>query len=296
MLDLAKLYRVFGGVVMKHLVAYVIALFLFLSASSTVNAQKIVSVGGGVTEIICELGACNDLVGVDTTSEFPESVKLISKVGYMRALSVEGVASLQPDVVFLTNNAGPPSAIEQLKQLNIQVVMLNAEPSIEGLKNRVKVLGEHLNNDKAASTLIERISHNQKDLNKLLSLQSKSKGKTLEALFLLSHGGHALSIAGKGTSADTMLKLSGIKNSAEQFKGYRMLGQEGIVKMNPDIIVTTDQGIQAWGGADKILQQQGVKHTKAAQNGKLISMDAIYLLGFGPRALLAAQDLHRQVY
>jgi len=96
---------------MKNYFIFIASLVLALTFSNQVfskdeqrshQVMRVVSVSGGITEIIYELGAGDMLVGVDTTSIYPEAAHKIAKVGYMRALSVEGVASLKPDYVFLS--------------------------------------------------------------------------------------------------------------------------------------------------------------------------------------------------
>lgn len=263
-----------------------------LAFAHQAHALRVVSVGGGLTEIIYALNAQDTLVGVDTTSQYPESTQSLPQVGYMRALSVEGIASLKPDYVFVTDDAGPPHSLEQLKQINIDVVKLNSELTLNGLLSRVDKLAAYLGKKNEAELVKKTIVEQEKDLQTQLKKQKENKS----ALFILSHGGHALSIAGQGTAAHSMLEMAGLKNVAHEFKGYRILGQEGLVGLNPDIIITSRQGVEAWGGESRLLQQEGIQFTKAAQQGKLLSMDAMYLLGFGPRVFQAANELHQKAY
>ena len=58
------------------------------------DASRILSIGGDVTEIVYALGAGDRVVGVDTTSQFRQALKEKKSVGYMRALSSEGVISV----------------------------------------------------------------------------------------------------------------------------------------------------------------------------------------------------------
>lgn len=257
---------------------------------------RVVSVSGGITEIIYELGAGETLVGVDTTSEYPADAKKIAKVGYMRALSVEGIASLTPDYVFLTKDAGPVHVKEKLKQLNIQVVELNSESSVEGLLDRVNTLATLLNKKEAGEVLKSNIQKQHQVLMQTLLATANNKQEAKKVLFILSHGGNSLSIAGAGTAADGVLALAGLQNVAGDFDGYRMLGKEGLLQLQPDVIVTTQQGVDAWGGIENLVQQNGIALTDAGKQRKILALDAMYLLGFGPRIVLAAQELHQQVY
>lgn len=58
-------------------------------------AQRIVSIGGDVTEIAYALGAGNEVVARDSTSLIPEAVKKLPDVGYMRQLNAEGILALK---------------------------------------------------------------------------------------------------------------------------------------------------------------------------------------------------------
>src|SRR5690606_31859571 len=57
------------------------------------NPSRILSIGGDTTEIVYALGFGSNVVAVDTSSQFPPEVLAKKKVGYMRALSTEGVLS-----------------------------------------------------------------------------------------------------------------------------------------------------------------------------------------------------------
>src|SRR5262245_16400055 len=77
---------------------------------------RIVSIGGAVTEILYALGAEQRVVAVDTTSLYPErALKEKPNVGYMRALSAEGVLGLNPSLILASEGSGPKETIAVLK-------------------------------------------------------------------------------------------------------------------------------------------------------------------------------------
>jgi len=78
-----------------------------------IDSSRIVSIGGAVTETIYALGLESRIVGVDTTSLYPpEALKRAPNVGYMRALSAEGILSLKPSWVIAIEGSGPPGALK----------------------------------------------------------------------------------------------------------------------------------------------------------------------------------------
>ena len=109
---------------MKHLVIALAAALLPVSAAaqSYPDAQRIVSIGGPVTELIYLLGEGDRVIARDTTSTFPEEVNDLPDVGYMRQLSAEGVLSVEPDLIVTRDTAGPAEAMDQLRAAAIPLV------------------------------------------------------------------------------------------------------------------------------------------------------------------------------
>lgn len=75
------------------------------------DTTRVVAVGGAVTEIVYDLDAGANLVGVDTSSTYPELARQLPQVGYQRTLAAEGVVFLQPDLLLsrLRRVRQPPS-------------------------------------------------------------------------------------------------------------------------------------------------------------------------------------------
>ncbi len=111
-------------------------------------------------------------------------------------------------------------------------------------------------------------------------------------LFLLQVGHGAPMVSGKGTAADAMIALAGgVNAAADAFAGYKPLSPEAAGSLAPDVILMTNESVEAMGGRDAILALPELKPTPAARNGRLVSLEALYLLGFGPRLAHALHDL-----
>src|SRR4051812_49309561 len=99
------------------------------------QAQRIVVISQTYNEIIWDLGAQQDVVGVDFSSTYPPAVKKVRTVGYHRALSAEGILSLKPTLILHDGNIGPPQVLAQLAQLKIPTRSFAAKAdSIDGEK------------------------------------------------------------------------------------------------------------------------------------------------------------------
>jgi iron complex transport system substrate-binding protein len=90
--------------------------------------QRIVSLLPSLTEIVCELGACERLVGVDRYSNHPAWVKSLPNLGGLDDINVEAVLALRPDVVLVA----PSSRVsDRLQALGLKVVTLEATSSAD---------------------------------------------------------------------------------------------------------------------------------------------------------------------
>ncbi len=112
-------------------------------------------------------------------------------------------------------------------------------------------------------------------------------------LFVLSHVATSVQVAGEGTTAAAMIALAAASNALTGFSGYRPLTAEAAVAAAPDFVLTTTRGVEALGGTERLLAQPGLALTPAARARRVLALDALYLLGFGPRMPQAVAEVAR---
>ena len=86
--------------------------------------QRIITLLPSLAETVCELGACNRLVGTDNYADWPASVKALPKIGGLYDASVEAIVRLKPDVVLAGKST---RIIGRLESLGIKVVALEPQ-------------------------------------------------------------------------------------------------------------------------------------------------------------------------
>ncbi len=256
------------------------------------DTSRIVTLGGTVTEIIFALGAGERVVGMDASSSFPEAANQLPKVAYHRRLSAEGVLSLRPTLVIATTEAGPPEAIQQLKSAGVTVLVLPHEPTVEGAINTIERIAAALDVQARGAALIQTL---KEDLHQVKSSIPQTAAKA-KILFLYARGQGTLMVAGQDTGADTMIGLAGGANAIQGYSGYKPLTSEAAVAAAPDVILLMDSGLESIGGTQGLWQLPGLELTPAGQQGRILSMDGLLLLGFGPRLGQAALALNRALY
>jgi iron complex transport system substrate-binding protein len=247
------------------------------------NCPRTVSAGGALTEIIYRLAKQECLVGVDTTSTYPPAAQTLPQVGYARQLSAEGILSLTPDVVLHGPDAGPPATLEQIDSAGIRRIIIDGPLTLPGVYDKIETIAALYNVPDRGAALIEKLKEDEGKLTKALHDAPR-------VLFLMQHGGGAPIAGGKDTAADAIIRLAGGKNVID-FKNYKPLTPEAMAALRPDIIVTTTESLAQMGGEDGLVHRPGIALTPAGANRNIVSMDALYLLGFGPRAVKAAGEL-----
>lgn len=260
------------------------------AAALPAHAQRpirIVSVASSITEIIYALGAEKLLVGVDTTSMFPEAARALPQVGYMRALSAEGVLSLKPTLIIATTAAGPAGALEQLKATGIEIMILPDLYDYDSVITKIAAVGKATGKVVEADAMIAK----GRDAMKTLAATLSKATSHPRVLFLLSMSGGAPQAAGRDTAAAGIIKLAGGINAIDGYSGYRPLTPESVIASKADFVLVTRQTVQAMGGKQAILDQPSLNRTPAGKAGKIIEFDTLLLLGFGPRTPEAAQEL-----
>ena len=252
--------------------------------------RRIVSVSGSLTEIFYALGAESQLVGTDTTSLFPAPAQQTAKVGYMRQLSAEGLLSLRPDAVIGTTEAGPTVVMDQIRSAGVKVELIESDHTWAEVQRKVAAVGRVAGQQAQSNALLEQLDSQWQDARQSVARQA---GRKPRALFILAHGAGP-QVAGNKTAAHAMLNFAGLVNPlADSFQGYRPMTAESLVSSAPDVIVTSTQGIEASGGADKFWSRPGLAMTPAFQRRALVALDALYLTGFGPRLPQAVVELHQ---
>ena len=269
------------------------ALFLLLTFSigNSYAEQRIVSADGSLTEIIYALGQEQKLVGVDTTSGFPLIAKTLPQIGYKRNISAEGVLSLTPTVLLATEDSGPEKIISQLEQAGIRIEKYSAKPGLDVVKQKILGVARLLQVEAKGQALWKQVERQAQEASATLA----SIEKPIKVMFVLSTGQGSPLVSGSDTMADAIIQLAGAKNAVQGFSGYKLMPIESIINAAPDVVLMMDRTVQHT-AKKSILDEPGFKLTPAGINKRLVTMDGMLMLGFGPRIGVAIADLSKAFY
>ena len=252
------------------------------------DASRIVSAGGSVTEIIYALGAESRLVAVDTTSNFPSSAADLPSVGYVRALSTEGMLSTRPTLILGEDDMGPPEVLSQLSSLGIELAVIPERWHGQGIVEKVRCISSIVGVGQGArDALIEKLQNHMDDL----SIQRSRIDKPIRVALLLALRDGVPTAAGSETSGHGVLEMAGLTNVFADFEGWKPIAPEAMIKRNPEVIFITERSAKAAGGIEAVIADPIIELTDAGSSGNVFAVDGMALLGFGPRTITTALQI-----
>jgi iron complex transport system substrate-binding protein len=256
--------------------------------------QNVLSIGGSVTEIIYALGEGDRLIARDSTSSYPVEAEDLPDVGYMRALSPEGVLAVAPGLIISEDGAGPPETIEVLENANIQFVTVPDAYTREGIVAKVQAVGDALDVEPAADVLANALDEKLREAEELAQEQADNSPKRV--LFILSTQGGRIMASGQNTAANGIIRMAGAENVITEFEGYKPLSDEAINAAAPDVILMMDRDSDHSAANAELFAMPALLGTPAAETRSVVRMNGLYLLGFGPRTADAILDLNKALY
>lgn len=265
----------------------------FGSETKTERSADVLSIGGAITEIIYALGEEERLIARDTTSSYPPEALELPNVGYMRALSPEGVLAVNPGLIISAEGAGPLETLEVLKEANIPFVEIPEGLDAAGVAAKIRAVGSALGvSDKAEDLAGEVEARIDKATQKAQDKVQTPK----RAMFVLSVAGGRVMASGENTAADAIIRLSGAVNAMQGFEGYKPVTNEAIGRAAPDVIVMMDRGGDHSASDEELWKIPALLLTPAARDKTVVRVNGLLLLGFGPRLADAVETLSAALY
>lgn len=260
---------------------------LLLSGAPAWAQQRIVTVGGDITETVFALGAGPKVVATDTTSHYPIAVEDLPKVGYLRGLSAEGLLSMRPDLIIISGAAGPETTLELLRGSGVNIVEFASEYHPQIIHQKIDGIAKALQRTAAAPALHRQVDS---DLQRLAQA-TPQLGSDRTMLFFATLSDGAPRAAGRDTAAQGLIDLLGGKNVFAQRSGYQSLSLEAAVQAEPDWIFVLRNYAMQDSSAAQAARHPALALTRAAREGRIFMVDVEPLLQFSPRTPAAALEL-----
>ena len=162
----------------------------------------------------------------------------------------------------------------------------------DAIVRKIEAVGAALGVPDKARGLSEKV---QAALDKAVAASS-TQGKKVRVLFVLSPQNGRVMAAGRNSQADGIITLAGGENVLSDIQGYKPVSDEAIIKAAPDVILMMNGVGDHAATDDTVLALPAIAATPAGKAKRIVRMDGMYLLGFGPRTANAIVSLHEALY
>lgn len=195
--------------------------------------QRIVAIAPNSAEVICELGACDRIVGVSKFCVYPPELRERAKVGGFSDPDLERIAALRPDLLV---TRGKNDALDRLCESLSIPIYTDETDTLPGIEKCLTDLGERLGLAEQANAKVRQFR------GRLEAIRARSAGKPRpRVLITVSRQPDRLAnilTTGRGTFLDQAVEVAGGVNVFGHLDmTYPQVSPEAIVVAQPDVIL-----------------------------------------------------------
>lgn len=199
------------------------------------KVNRVISLAPSITETICALGGENQLVAVTDFCDYPPQVCSKQRVGGYLDPNYEMIIALKPDLVILMREHGMVK--EFLLKASIPFLEIDNH-NVDAILESFRKIGAALGKTRQADSLCNAVTV---VCNRPSGYETLRKPRVLVSVERSEMGSGIVSqvySAGPGTFYDDIIaSAGGVNVLAPNSPRYPQIGAEGVLKLNPDIII-----------------------------------------------------------
>ncbi len=253
--------------------------------------ETIVSIQTSNTEIAFALGLGDKIIGVSDYCNYPAETENITKVGG-QDINVELVLSLLPDIALVTDYhyKAHPTVLKQFEEVGIQTIVVGSATSFEDVYENIEMIGLATGTkDKALEIIADMKKRHEAIKEKAKAIADKKR------VWVEVSPEPDIFTTGKNTFMHEMLESIQAINVAGDQVGWVKMNEEEIVKLNPDVIITT-YGYYIENPKEQVLARKGWQAVPAVKNGEVYDVDSDTVTRPGPRLIEGVETLAKLIY
>jgi len=241
-------------------------------------AERIVSLLPSLTETVCELQACDRLVGVDRHSDWPAAVKALPQLGGLEDTQIERLVALKPDLVLVARSS---RALQRLRALGLPVLALEPQNAADTARV-ITTVAAALGRSEAGAQLQQRLQ--QRLAAAAARVPAAWRGRALYVE--VASTPYA---AGEASFIGETIRALGLGNIVPAALGpFPQLNPEFVLRAQPALLVLPRRV------AEELPRRPGWARLQAVAAGRICALAADpwdALVRPGPRAADAAEAL-----
>lgn len=247
--------------------------------------QRIVSLTPSVTEILYALGAEDRIVGVTSYCNYPEDARSKPKVGEYANPSLEVLATMQPDLLFMAADNSSPELLARLESLNIPVYVAYPR-SVGETAALIRNMGRLLERREVAEQLAAQ-------LDRTVECARKVTAALPAVRVLCTVMSQPLVVAGRHTLLDNLVEISGGENVVpEGANRYPTWGIESVLAADPAVILVSPHP----GQTDPSAFYRQWPQLQAVKDERLVTINADWIQRPGPRLVLGLAAMTKALH
>ena len=254
-------------------------------------SMRIVSLCPSNTEILCSLGLADQLVGLDRSSDWPEEIQALPRVGPDLTVDIAAIAALSPDLVFSSLSVpGMERNVEELDRAGLPQIVLDAR-SIGGVYDSLMLAGRATGRGVQAAAVVEGMRA------RLEGIAAAARQFPRTRRVFLEWWPKPIIVPGRQCWTDEMIRVAG---GESVFSGRDVrsvpVEPEAVIAADPEILLTCWCGVpHERQRPDRLPARPGWSEISGVRDGRIFAAEERFFGRPGPRLVEGVVWLHARI-
>lgn len=209
-----------------------------------------------VAEILCELGAEEDISGITAECDYPASLANKPKVGSFSSIDKEKIIALNPKIIFCSALEQESSAAE-LQKLGFRVEVVYPK-SLAMLSKEILRLGKMTGRENTAIALSKKLE------TEVAQIKAQNEGKPRPKVYLEIYRDPLMSVSDASFVGELIEAAGGDNIFPSLERDYARVNPEAVIAARPEIMICFSQDTQ-----QNIVSRKGWQDIPAIRKGRI---------------------------
>ncbi|NLR75264.1 cobalamin-binding protein [Leeia aquatica] len=207
--------------------------------------QRIISLAPHATELLFEVGAGAQVVGVSAWSDYPAAARSKVQIGGIDALDIERIQALKPDLVVAWQSGNRASDVSQLQRLGLPVYYSEIQ-RVDAMPDALRRLGRLTGHDQTGAQKARQVAQDWS------ALQQRYARRTPVTVFYQVWSHPLMTVSAQQFIGDAIARCGGVNPFAHLPGLTPTIGVEDVLLARPQVLVTStpdgqpDGSLQDW--------------------------------------------------
>lgn len=247
------------------------------------DPKRIVSASPAITEILFALDAQDKLVGRTDYCNYPAEALNIESIGGINNLNVEKLLSLSPDLV-LVGSMVSENIVNIISKAHVPVVVVKEKDNFDALFDNIERIGVLSNKVDMALKLNDSLNEQVSSVKKSINVADSKP----TVYYVVGYGSGGNFTAGGNTFINDIFNICGLKNIAEDIKGWNF-STEALLDADPDYIFIRKED------KDEFMSTAPYTYLSAVKKKKVIPIESAYIDLQVPRNVEGLLYIHNSI-